>query len=232
MRKYSLLLLFIGIGQLSFSQIDSLHLASTIDRNLTKGNIEDLYNGREHVPYSYSIVGTAYYGTGEWQRGSIILQEVPYHNLFLKYDLVADEVILLHSNGFTGVTLFTPRIQSFTLENRRFVRMAANDASGLKAGIYEELSKGNTSLYAKRTKSIQETILSNTLERRFIGTSSYFVFKDGQFYPIRNEKAIRSLLSDQIKELDEWMKVSGINFKSDPENFLIKILEYYHQISR
>ncbi|RYZ29978.1 MAG: hypothetical protein EOO10_04475 [Chitinophagaceae bacterium] len=232
MRKRFLFFLLIGPVIPAFSQSDSLFFSVVFDGKPAKDGGAGLYNGKEHVGYLPSIEGSAYYGSKEWLPGSLTLHGMLYKDALLKYDLVADEVIILHSNGFTGVTLFTPRVESFTLNNKRFVQLADHTTSGLKGGIYEELLRGKLSLYVKRSKKIQQTILTNGIEKKFVDNSSHFILKEGNYYPIKNEKALTDLLSEKREEVTTWMKTSGINYKSNPEDALIKIVGFYNQISR
>ena len=227
MRKQICFLIYFGIAQAAFSQTDSVVFAGKTGND---GNAT-LYNGRVHVGYLNSIEGSAYYGANEWQSGTLIFQGVPYRDVLLKYDLVADEVLVLHPNGFTGVTLFTPRIQSFRLGDRSFVALPDHQPSDLKAGLYEELSKGKVSLYAKRSKLIKETTITTGVERKFIDQSFYYIWKDDAYYAVRNEKAIFDILVDKKNDLADWMKASNINYKSSPENALLRIVAYYNQLS-
>lgn len=216
----------------AFSQTDSLFFPAVFDGKPAKDGGAALYNGKEHIGYVPTIEGTAYFGGKEWQTGSLTLQGVLYRDALLKYDLVADEVIVLHTNGFTGVTLFMPRVQSFTLNNKSFVRLPDHPASGFKAAIYEELQKGKLTLYAKRSKLLQQTMLTNAIEKKFVDNHSYFILKEGSYYPVKNEKALTDLLGDKKEEVTAWMKASGINYKANPEDAMIKIVGFYNQLSR
>lgn len=209
-----------------------MYLSVISDSKPAKEGGSALYNGKEHVGYLPSNEGTPYYGSKEWQPGTLNLQGVNYRDALLKYDLVTDELIILHSNGFTGVTLFTPRVQSFTLNDKRFVRLADYPAAGLKGGIYEALISGKLSLFVKRAKQIQETILTSGIEKKVIDNSSYFILKNGIYSPIKNEKALTDLLGDKKEEVTTWIKASGISYKSNPEDALTKIVAHYNQLSR
>jgi hypothetical protein len=232
MRATFLLLLSTAFTQIAYSQNDSLFFAVLSEAKTIKDLNEPIFNGREHVNYHPAIQGTAYYPTGDWQQGSLIFQNIPYKNLSLKYDVVADELVVLHKDGFTGVVLFTPRIQSFALGKNVFNYLQANEAPSSRAGIYEQLVKGKVSLYAKRSKVIVENIVSNTLERKFVNYYSFYVLKDGQYHAVKKQKDVMALVGEKKNEITAWMKSSGIRFKSNPEQAMIQIIERYNQLSR
>ncbi|MGZ5255914.1 MAG: hypothetical protein ACXWCT_16010, partial [Flavitalea sp.] len=145
MRKQVLAILFLALVNSAVAQTDTLFFQPAIDLAIgTSSSIKDageaIYNGREHLGYLPSIKGIAYYTSAEWQPGSIVYRNVSYKNVFLKYDLVKDEVIIRHVNGFTGVTLFTPRVESVIILNKHFVNLPG-DGKLLSAGLYEKVNK-------------------------------------------------------------------------------------------
>jgi hypothetical protein len=227
-----LLLLFIGIAQTALSQTDSFLFAAGLEGKTPRDAGEPIYNGREHVIYHPNIEGIPYYSSRDWQSGTVAHQGVLYKDVFLKYDLVADEVIIRHINGFTPVILFTKRVQSFTLGGRLFVNLSSNDSAAFKPGVYEELNRGKLSLYAKRSKFLEETIQTNSLLRKFIDRHSFYVLKNGQYHLIKKEKHILELLGEKKEEVKAWLKASRIKYKSEPELALTQIVAHYNQVSR
>ena len=194
---------------------------------------EPIFTGQEHSGYSPDIEGTAYYGSDQWQNGSVVYRDVVYPDVRLKYDLVADRLIVQHYNGFTGVTLFTPRIQSFSLEEKNFENLSANTVNRLPlSGIYEVLVKGEVSIYAKRLKSIQESTKSGRVERSIVSGESYYASKDGVFYPIKKEKHLLDLMPDRKNEIHTLLREKGLRFKKQMERALVASAEYYNAQTR
>ena len=231
MRKQFLLFISIAVSGLAFSQTDSLLSIDTVESKEIKDASEPVFNGREHLQYHPSIEGIAYYQTTEWQKGTLVFRDILYKDVFLKYDLVKDEAIIQHINGFTGVTLFTPRIKAFTLENKKFIYLPGNNEF-VQPGIYEELVNGRLSLYAKRSKIIKETVVSTGVERKFIDRNDFYVLREGEFYHIKKEKAMMDLVKEKKDEISSLLKEAGIKHKQHPEAALIKMVEYYNLLSR
>lgn len=232
LRREALLLLTFFLATSVVAQTDPVLFAAHPEAQSAMDINEPLYNGKEHVYYHPSILGIAYYVTADWQPGTLVFNNVPYKDVFLKYDLVADELVLRHVNGMLSLVLFTPRIQQFTLGDRMFVNMASDKEGKLKPGIYELLATGKLSLYAKRSKWIEEKTLSTSIERKFITRDNFFLFKDGQYLTIKNPKSLFSLLGDQKSTAKAWFKESHIRFKDDPGAAFTKIVEHYNQTNR
>ena len=157
-------------------------------------------------------------------------RDQPYTGVFLKYDLVKDEVILRHFNGFTGVILFTPRISSFTMDDLRFVNLP--DLNGKGGGVYQEILVGALSLYAKHTKKIDEILLPGRVERKIVEKNTFYIMKDGILYTVRNEKDVMNLVKDKKNEVRSRLKGSGLKYRKTPGAFLTTVISYYNQLSR
>lgn len=231
MRKKLLLVLTISCATSVFAQVDSLPVAVLSESKSITNAGEPIFNGREHISYHPSIEGEAYYQSNDWQPGVLVYQRVPYKDVYLKYDEVADELIVRHPNGYMGVVLFTPRLQSFLIGNKRFV-ILAGDGSGFQGGIYEELQKGKLSLYAKRSKIIRENLANTGIEKKFIKQDSYYVQKDGKFFPVKREKDIMKLVQDKKDAIEASLREAGLKYNAFPEAALIKIVADYNQLSR
>jgi len=231
MRKQFVLLLLVGLSHPIFSQTDSTLYNAVFQNETAKDASELIYNGREHIGYPSSIQGTPYYHSSDWQKGALNFQGVPYKDVFLKYDLLADEVIVRHQDGFSSVTLFMPWVQSFSLGENHFVNLIGN-APGFKSGFYEELVKGTISLYIKHSKRLTETIVTDAVKKTFVDQQNIYVSKDSQFYLIKKQKDLMDLMTDKSTEMKTWLQTSGINYKDNSATALSGIIMYYNQLSR
>jgi hypothetical protein len=189
---------------------------------------QEIYNGREHLGYAASIEGIAYYQTKEWQPGTIVYRDVFYPEVFLKYDLVQNEVIIRHFNGGMGITLFTPRIKEFSLAGKKFIHFTGSKNSNLPPGLYEELEKGTISLYVNRSKSIFESTSGLQIERKFIESNTYYALKDGIWYKIRKDGTLFDLVRDKKNEIKNDLKKKGLKYKKNQEATLKEIVSYYN----
>ena len=214
----------LAIAQTDTSAFGILSFIPQADSN------SSIYNGIEHIGYSSSIEGMAYLNTIDWQKGTIVYRDQPYTGVFLKYDLVKDEVILRHFNGFTGVILFTPRISSFTMDDLRFVNLP--DLNGKGGGVYQQILVGALSLYAKHTKKIDEILLPGRVERKIVEKNTFYIMKDGILYTVRNEKDVMNLVKDKKNEVRSRLKGSGLKYRKTPGAFLTTVISYYNQLSR
>jgi hypothetical protein len=101
--------------------------------------------------------------------------------------------------------------------------------SGMIPGFYDLLSDGNSRLLVKRRKIIKETITSNELHREFIHKNYYFIEKDGVYNPVKNKRSALKVLSDQKKEIRQYLKKNKIKFRKNRELALVSMVAYYNQ---
>lgn len=228
MRKIYWTFLLLFFVKISFAQTNNSFQYSS--NPIKPDSSSSVFNGMEHTGYPLAEEGMPYYLTQDWQKGTMVFRDQPYTDIFLKYDLIKDELILRHYNGFTGIILFTPRISSFTLLDKKFVNLPASQ--GFAGGIYEELSTGSISLYAKRTKLVAENLTAAGIERRISQRNHYLLFKDGVFHQVRNEGDVMDLVKDKKSEVKAHLRGKGIKYRRDREHFLITVLSYYNQLSR
>jgi hypothetical protein len=157
--------------------------------------------------------------------------DIYYPSVWLKYDLVQKEVIIRHSNGIIGVTLFTPRVQYFVVSGKNFIRVSEKDSLALPKGIYEEVKKGKMSFYILRSKFLLETATPYGMERNFLNNESYYVIKNGIAFKIVHQKDILQLAKDKRKDIRADLKKKGLRYRSNREATLTGIVTYYNENS-
>ncbi len=217
----------------SFSQDDPATLQPALAKviaGLELKTSDDIYNGREHIGYLHTIQGIAYYKTNQWQKGSMIYRGVFYPDVYLKYDLVRDELIVRHYNGFQGVTLFSPRLQRFSMGDAHFIYLnSGNEPQAPATGIYQVIGGEALSLLIKRSKKIEETVSNTQVDRKFVDQIAFYIAKDGAYHRIRKESDVLELWKSHRSEIKSLLKAKEIKFKKNPEGALVSIIDYFNK---
>jgi hypothetical protein len=192
-----------------------------------------LYEGLEHIGYSLRIKGHAYFLQKELQTGSVVYDELEFANVPMLYDLLKDQVVIQHFNGFTKLSLISEKVRSFTLNNHHFIRLQADSASHspIITGFYDELYTGRLNLLVKRGKFIEETI-KDEVEREFIKYDLFFIEKEGTYYAIKNYKGLLTVLKDRSKEVKQYLRKNRIKYRKDRENAIVKATVYYDSLNK
>lgn len=190
-----------------------------------------LYNGRQFNGYSNLIEGYAYYLTNDWQTGSIRYEGMWFHDIPIMYDSYKDEVIVRSPQGFPFI-LFSQRVQEFSFAGKNFVRLEADSNRVISPGFYQRVVSGKLTMYAKRSKQLEEKIEGLVVERKFLPNERYFLLKDGLYYSIDKQKSLLDVVRDRRQEMQDHLKQQGIRFKNTPETAIIKVAEFYNQPSK
>jgi hypothetical protein len=192
-----------------------------------------LYNGIEHLGYSYKIKGHAYFLQNQLATGTIVYDELEFANVPMLYDLLKEQVVVQHFNGFSKVGLVSEKVKEFTLLNHHFIRLYIDSTLGLpiSTGFYDDVYTGNIKVLVKRGKWIEETI-KDELEREFIQTNAFFIQKAGTYYPIKNYKSLLTVLKDKAPAIKQYLRKNRIKYRKDPENAILKAAVYYDSLNK
>lgn len=228
MYKTILLTALIASSGLCAQQADSIPKQALQHYLDFKQSAAAVFNGKEHVGYPNTISGNAYLDTDEWQQGSITYQSVHYPKVWLKYDVFKDEIIIKHPENNYAITLFSKWVNSFTLGNRKFV--FTDQSAFPKAGFYEVLFTGKLTAYAKYNKIIEERNTSAKVEKFFTDKHAFFVLKNNIWISIRNDRDLFAV-ADNREDVKRYLQSNLIRFKDDPAYAIVKMAEYYNQLT-
>jgi len=239
MVKFALLIIcFVPFAQPGLAQ-NHINAPAALPTIVNAGNVYNpfiekqsrLYNGVEHLGYSFKIKGHAYFLQKELQTGSIVYDGLEFINVPMLYDLLKDQVIIQHFNGFTKIGLVQEKVTAFTLNGHHFIRLDSLVDATLITGYYDELYTGRLKVLVKRGKYVEETI-KDELEREFIQKDLFFIQKEGTYHEIKNYKGLLTLLKDRSKEVKQYLRKNRIKYRKGPENAIVKATAYYDSLNK
>lgn len=167
-----------------------------------------LYQGREYIEFDNRISGHAFSSSKQFSPASILYDEIVYENVPLLFDIVKDEVVVLHPNGFVKVKLLNERISYFSFAGHTFIRLDERAPSGRFApetGFYEILHKGQFLVLAKRTKKLISTNSSDKMALEFINDDHFYIKKEGVYHTVRSKRSLLKLLKGRKKEIRRFL---------------------------
>ncbi len=193
------------------------------------GENSSLYKGKVYVGVKKVIKGHQFFETSDWIYGSVVYQGNLYKNVPLLYDLLQDELLIRHPNGFLRIQVQKRELNSFTILKKTFVNFLTSDTADLMApsGIVERIYEGDISVFVKRQKRVDERIREMTVEREFEQENNFYLLKDGLFYSVKRKSHVFKVLQDRKKIIRKELRKNGIVFRKNPEYALVKIVEYY-----
>lgn len=223
---------FAGAQSLDTAHAKSQNPSDSIDSLgvVTQSETPAIYNGR--VFYGYPLInGHAFFSTNTWQKGSVLLDGIWYHDINMMYD-INQQILNVQHPTLIPIQLFSERVKQFNVGDQIFIRLTADKDNVIKSGFYHQLVKGNVTIFASRVKRIEETMANMTLEKSFLQINFYYVLKDGKYYPIKKQNSLLDLLRDSKQAIIRHLKQQDLRFKDNKEKAIIQMAEFYNQSHR
>ncbi|GAB3246416.1 hypothetical protein GCM10027347_01260 [Larkinella harenae] len=192
-----------------------------------------IYTGAEYVGHRPTIKGHPYLDS-LWQTGTIMYDGIVYENIRILYDLVNDVVVVPHIDSVYRIQLQSIKVNRFSIPNHSVVRLVRDTVNnlGLRTGFYDQLYDGRTKVLAKRVKTIKTDFVQNTVKEEYLTGDSFFIGKNGVFYPVKSKKSVFKLLAEHKKELRKYLRDNRIRFAENREVAIVKLAQHYDESSR
>jgi hypothetical protein len=196
------------------------------------GPQEHLFSGSEYVELNMPRRGHPFHKTREWEEGAIFFDGILYANVPMLYDVLRDQVVISHAseeNIFVKIKLNNDRIGYFNFMGDTFVQVSGKTASGtsLAQGLYHQLYDGEVGVVAKRVKTRQDLIESQTVIAVFTPKDRYYIRKDGQYHPVKSKGSVIEVFKEHKKELARHLRKTGIRFRENREAAIIALAKQY-----
>jgi hypothetical protein len=227
------------LAQLSAS--DSVFYKKAIDNTKavyfeSLGDQSGLLNGSQYAGYAFTFKdgGHPFFYTEGFLKGYIVYDGLMYPQANLLYDQVRE--VLIFQDASHRIQLVSERVSRFSIKGANFMRITKDSSKRtlVSTGFYQLLYEGNITALKKDIKSIREVLISNTEGiYRYIDLKKYYYIKmNNEYYPIKRKKSLLELYKDQKKEMQQYIKRNKLNYKRDPDDFLIKTTAYYDQLTK
>ena len=165
----------------------------------------------------------------DWIDGSVFYEGVFYENIPLLYDISTDKLITEHYSSRQKIELIDSKIESFHLQNYHFVHLRDDR---LRKGFYELVYDGTTKVYMRRQKALQQSLAGTEIRRSFGEKELYYIFKQGNYYSVKNKKTVLATLRERKSELNQFISKNHIRFKINREKSIAMVAEYYDNINK
>jgi len=192
-----------------------------------------LYNGREYYDYSPTIKdGNPFFLSTKFNTGSIIYDGVLYQNVPILYDLVTSDVIITDSNYFYRIKLNGERVSSFSVLQHTFIKLDEDSNAVIKPGFYDLLYNGQTKLYKKHVKRVQESVTNEGVRKYIVESIDYYVLKEGAYYQVSSKNDLLAVLKEKKKELNAFIKKNKLDTRNKKDESFVALVTYYEQLNK
>jgi len=211
----------------------SANITDYFTASLRKG--APIYNGKEYYrKHPRFIEGEhAFFLASQYQTGTVTYEGYTYRNVELMYDLIRDELLLLHFDKETDIVLDPEKVDAFSFLGHNYINIKEAEAkrNNLSSGYYDLLYQGKIALLAKRSKTVRENITQAGVERSVSQHNRYYLLKDSVYTLLKNKKSLTKLLKSTQSRNQQYIKNNQLNFRNDTENAMLDLVGYHDSIT-
>jgi hypothetical protein len=128
------------------------------------------------------------------------------------------------------IALYSPRISRFSFSGYTFVWINRQTDVSLPEGFYRQLVTGKVTVMSRTNKIISERIVDNMIARKFEEKTLYYIFRDGKYFQIGNQKHLVQVLKDRKKEVKRFIKDKKMIYHDNPEEMIVSVVSFYNQL--
>lgn len=195
---------------------------------------QNLYNGRAYYIYDAREEEFQFYVDRKFEKGTVFYDGQRYDSIPMMYDLVRDELIIKHANGFENIVLQSPKVRYFDFYGHKYFWLVAGKQidPNMTTGFYDHVYEGKSRVLVRRTKQRQERILEKKVIAQFPASTSYYVYANGLYHNISSKRALFSLFPEKKSELRKALREQGIKFRKNRERAIITMVARYDDLTK
>lgn len=211
--------------EISYSQVSDYNSRF----NRTIGVDENLINGYQYINQYPKARGHAFLDNDEFVSGQLIINNKFYNNIFIKYDILNQDIVLRYKNSVGSINhlvLQKSFINAFEIKGKYFRKMHFPETG---TQFFQVVSSNEIMCLYLWKKSL--TVSSSS-------TRSYYNFSDqrktrylvnnNELRHYKSKKSFISFFPDgEQAEIKKYIKKHKINIRTAPDGEIRKLIEYY-----
>ncbi len=186
-----------------------------------------LYTGELEPRYLNRLEGHPYLDTKEYRTGTLAFDGVVYPAVAMRLNVRLDRLVVLSPDKRLHVLIPSERVGFASLpEYDLFYMEPMGEKSAFPKGFYARLHDGKYALWKRSSKMLERKVEGLTMTDRFVERTSFWVCKEGVYYPVSGKRSLLKLFKEHGAELKRYIKEQGLSFGDGRERSLIRVLEY------
>ncbi|HRX12499.1 MAG TPA: hypothetical protein P5210_12655, partial [Draconibacterium sp.] len=194
--------------------------------------INDEYiNGFIYPVPKVRILGDPYFNTKEWVEGSLFINGRTYSGIFMKYDLIIDELIIKVKTELNIERLLAinkSQVDSFKIGSSLFVNSGILFENENRNTYYEKIYRGKLSVYRQFQKTFIEMYNSSSPEGKFSAQkSNIYILQNNEFTNINSAKSFFACFDKPEQEkIRRYLKSKNITYKKMTDSQMIDLMDF------
>ncbi len=199
------------------------------------GADDELVNGKIYIQEHLMAAGHPFFLSSEWYVGSITVNGNIFEDVFLKYNIYTDELILKaerYRGGTVVISLNNEFVDNFRLGDRYFVNSINFKVRGLQTDFVELLYHGNFDFFVSYVKLFNNNYNNKTPYGNYTKTlSSFYIFQGGLLVSVGSKKSLLDYFELYKKEIKKFMKKHKIKYGKASYKELSVLMQYCDKLT-
>jgi hypothetical protein len=220
--------LFLNIYSIQSQTANDITLYNWFDKNLSVESLE-FKNGLAHLNFDKTADNQHRYLTDDFKKGSINYDSQFYFDLFLKYDIYSDELVLrpYDESNTTKINLIKENVKDFTIGDDKFSNLKELNSLVFKGGYYEEIAiKNDITLYIKYYKEKKKSSKDEINLIDYVPKYEFVLLKENKYYLINEKKEIVTLFPNNKRKINDFYLMNRDLRKENPSLFIKNLIKY------
>ena len=188
---------------------------------------QNLVNGVKYYKSPEPVSGNEFFLDEKSSPGEITVNGIVYPDVFLKYDLVKQDVILEYDyppGGKMQIIIDREKITEFIIFGKTFKKLNFPSTGDR---FYQIITAGNLVCLIYWTKMLIPT--SSSMQYTYIYSEENrktYLLTENQLCQFTGQKSFLGLFSDHKEEIRKFMKRRGLEIRYITDKDLFRLLEY------
>lgn len=192
-----------------------------------------LFNGKEYNRYTRQTENHPYLVQKDFTDGEISFGGIYYPHVQMVLDLYKDELIVQAPNKPYNIIIEKERFDYAWLHGYQIVKPSTRGWKNLGGNEYVLLlHDGNYPVIKKYSIQYEEKVNGLSVEASFRIKEQYYICKDKYCHPVRNKRSLLKLFPERKKELGQFIKIQKLNFRKNPEQAFVRIVEHNEALEK
>jgi hypothetical protein len=221
--------LLLNIYPIHSQSVKEIETYNWFDKNVGIESL-DIKNGAAHLNFDKTLDNqNRYYGSDDFKKGNVNYNNQNYFDLFFKYDIYDDELVLrpYNESNNTKINLIKENINYFTLGNEKFVNLKELNKTTFKGGYYEEVViNNNIILYIKYHKEKKKNIKDESNVIEYLPRFEFILLKENKLNLINEKKEIVALFPASKTKINDFYLMNKNLRRENTALFMKNLMKY------
>ena len=226
--------IFCASAQNSFPDVGAIN-KDNINSYLKTANTHSvIYSGKVEPRYKVTSVNHPYLETDEFRTGVLSFDGRIYTDVSIRLNQHTEELAILSPGKNFSVLVQRDNIDYAIINSLLIVYSKPESADGLfmPEGYYVRLYNGDCQVWKRDTYVLFKRTNHTIWEYFFKKSSKIYVYKDGIYYPVKNNRSLLKVFKDKKKELKNMIKEQRLDYERSSEKNIVTIAGFYDNLSK